>query len=219
MTDYFGALAMRTLEPERGVQPRRRAAFEPIDQTTAAAPEFTLQSAQTRSSTAPQLIRDSENVSKAPGKHRLNESVPADDSAATPRGTRDTRAASQVGTRVNDTAGISDVPHPTVRDSSTVKPQAAPRVEARPESSQPRETRDAAVVPVVVSRRPAGTGRDAQAPRASEAENEPVIRIHIGRVDVRAVMQPAPAPATPRVPRRDLVTLDGYVQQRSGGQS
>ncbi|MEQ1907476.1 MAG: hypothetical protein ABMA15_01550 [Vicinamibacterales bacterium] len=219
MTDYFGALAMRTLEPERGVQPRRRAPFEPIDQTTADAPELTLHPAETRSSRAHQSTRASEDVSKAPARHRVSERVPADDSPATPPPTRGARAALQEQAHADDAAAISDVPHPSVRESVAVKPLGQQRVEARPVSSQPLEKRDAAVVPVVVSRRAEGPGRDTQAPHTNDSANEPVIRIHIGRVDVRAVMQPAPAPTAPRGPRRDLVTLDGYVQQRSGGQS
>ena len=218
MTDYFGALAMRTLEPERGVQPRRRAPFEPIAQTTADAPELALHSTETRSMRAPKSARDSEDVSKAPVRRRLDESALADDSPVT-RPAREARAASQASARVDETTGVSDVPHPTVRDSSAVKPQAAQRVEAPPVSAQPREKRDAGVAPAVVSRQSEGPGHYAQTPHTNDSANEPVIRIHIGRVDVRAVMQPAPAPATPRGPRRDLVTLDGYVQQRDGGQS
>ena len=209
---------MRTLEPERGVQPRRRAPFEAIGPTTADASQLPSRSAETRGTKASQSARDSADVSKPPARRRLNERVPADDSPVT-HPPRDTRATSPAPARVDDPAGISDVPHPTVREASPVKPQRQQPVEMRPISSQPREKRDATAVPVVVSRRVEGPGRDAQAPPSNESANEPVIRIHIGRVDVRAVMQPAPAPTTPRGPRRDLVTLDGYVQQRSGGQS
>ena len=219
MTDYFGALAMRTLEPERGVRPRRRVPFEAIGPTTADAPELALHSDETRSPKAPPSTRESKNVSNAPIRRRLNASAPADDSAATPPPTRDTRAALQARARGADAAGISEVPHPTVRESSAVKPQGEPRSETRLVSSPPRKTREAAVAAVVMSRRAEGPGRDTRASHSDDSANEPVIRIHIGRVDVRAVMQPAPAPATPRGPRRDLVTLDNYVQQRSGGQS
>jgi hypothetical protein len=56
--------------------------------------------------------------------------------------------------------------------------------------------------------------------REREAAAEPAIRIHIGRVDVRAVMAAAPsAPPVPRDNQRALMSLDDYVQKRDRGAS
>ena len=219
MTDYFGALAMRTLEPELGVQPRRRAPFETIGHATTDATEVTIDSIDTSSTRASQLARNSEDVSKRPATRRRDERAPAVESPVTLQHSRETRATSQVRARGDDAAAISEVPHPTVRELIPVKSQGTHAADARAATSHPRETRDATVAPVVMSRRAERPGRDSQVPHASETTNEPVIRIHIGRVDVRAVTQPAPTPAAPRGTRHDFVTLESYVQQRSGGQS
>ena len=51
--------------------------------------------------------------------------------------------------------------------------------------------------------------------RASAAE-PPVIRVRIGRVEVRAVPPPQrPAPPPRAAPRRPALTLDDYLKQRS----
>jgi hypothetical protein len=46
----------------------------------------------------------------------------------------------------------------------------------------------------------------------------PSIRIHIGRVDVRAVTPPAEAPPARRERAERLMTLDEYRKQRGGGE-
>jgi hypothetical protein len=51
-----------------------------------------------------------------------------------------------------------------------------------------------------------------------QTASDPVVRIHIGRVDVRAVMAAPPRPA-PRDRRQRLTTLDEYVLKRERGSS
>lgn len=46
----------------------------------------------------------------------------------------------------------------------------------------------------------------------------PIIQVSIGRIEVRAVSEPARAPAARRVPPRALLTLDEYVRQRMKGE-
>jgi hypothetical protein len=49
-------------------------------------------------------------------------------------------------------------------------------------------------------------------------EPPPTIQVHIGRVEVRAIMSPAPPPR-PKPPRRGpTLSLDEYLKQRNGGQ-
>lgn len=209
---------MRTLEPERGVQPRRRVPFEAIGQTPLDAPESPIHPAETRPPRASDSVRDSKEVSPPRTMRKQHEEVAVDDATVTSSG-RSVQVASPARARVNDSDAISTVPHPTVRAANPERPPAAQPNDARERTSSPRRAPGAEVVPVVTSRRTDVPRVRAQTPQANESASEPVIRIHIGRVDVRAVTQSTPAPAAPRGPRRDLVTLDKYVQQRSGSQS
>ena len=45
----------------------------------------------------------------------------------------------------------------------------------------------------------------------------PIIRVTIGRIEVRAIMQPAPVAERPRAARTPpVLSLDAYLKQRSG---
>lgn len=45
----------------------------------------------------------------------------------------------------------------------------------------------------------------------------PTIRVTIGRIDVRAITPPAPAPRTPPASAKPALSLDDYLKQREGG--
>lgn len=49
-------------------------------------------------------------------------------------------------------------------------------------------------------------------------ETESVIKVNIGRVDVRAVMQQAPSPRQRKATPKPKLSLDDYLKQRDGGQ-
>jgi hypothetical protein len=54
-------------------------------------------------------------------------------------------------------------------------------------------------------------------PREKEMEIEsPVVQIHIGRIEVRAVMPPPTQPVTKAAPAQPRMTLDDYLRQREG---
>ena len=97
------------------------------------------------------------------------------------------------------------------RDSHPLTRRAETRSDDRraPESLIPR-----------ANERSAETSQES-ATRVKEAQpSEPIVRIHIGRVDVRAVT----SGALSQPPRREgkatgLMTLDEYVKQRDGGGS
>lgn len=109
-------------------------------------------------------------------------------------------------------------------------PLAAPRPHPlRAESSPPPAP---AVVTVAAERAPAATPRAAPpplghaAPRAREAGARtplpppaappapPTIQVHIGRVEVRAEVEAAPAPVHSRAPQRTAPPLSEYLAQR-----
>jgi hypothetical protein len=78
------------------------------------------------------------------------------------------------------------------------------------------------VTPVPVAARPAGqTSRaEKRAEAAARAEDggPPVVRVTIGRVEVRAVTPPAQSPAGPAAKKRAAPTLslEDYLKQRRG---
>jgi hypothetical protein len=54
-------------------------------------------------------------------------------------------------------------------------------------------------------------------PRAERRESAPTIRVTIGRVDVRAVTEPAPAPAKREPAKRAVFTIEDYIRLRREG--
>lgn len=224
MSDYFAALALRTLRPELGVQPRRRSPFEdavPLasDEAFAANDEAIAYAAQPS--------RGNERNERPPrAKRRIT--AAADSSVDEPlvqvpvtfRNTRSRAvdlgeevialSAAHSAVRVAEpmtivrTERIERDPHPLIR-----------RAEARSDDRRAPEP----LIPRA-NERSAETSQ-ASAARVKEAQpSEPIVRIHIGRVDVRAVTSGAPS----QPPRREgkatgLMTLDEYVKQRDGGRS
>jgi hypothetical protein len=71
--------------------------------------------------------------------------------------------------------------------------------------------------------RTSSTGRNLEKPsniispheEAMEVE-PPVVRIHIGRIEVRAIVPPAVKPAAKVTPPQQRMTLDDYLRQREG---
>ncbi len=50
----------------------------------------------------------------------------------------------------------------------------------------------------------------------SNHTEQPVVRIHIGRIEVRAITPPPPQPASKPAPAQPRLTLDDYLRQREG---
>lgn len=49
------------------------------------------------------------------------------------------------------------------------------------------------------------------------AESQPTIKVNIGRIEVRAVMEPVPTPPQRKVSLKPKLSLDDYLKQRDGG--
>jgi hypothetical protein len=97
---------------------------------------------------------------------------------------------------------------PSPGDIETYQP---PRVTAE---RNRESTREPAIQPITIEQiiLPAKTQ-----PRASEPAEPAVIRVTIGRIEVRATTPPLPAAPRTRPPGPAL-TLDDYLKQRNGGQ-
>lgn len=103
------------------------------------------------------------------------------------------------------------IPDPVrVRDDNDVRrvseePPPTPHPIARP-NAEPTRVEPASVRP----RLPQNESRD--------VDDEPVIRIHIGRIDVRATHEAPPTPARPARPEPKRLTLEEYARERGRGE-
>lgn len=107
--------------------------------------------------------------------------------------------------------------HFTVTARESAYEQDAPRSESASASPQRRETAGA-LRPLVFSEREYFANRNEErelTPRLPSPA--PVIRVNIGRIEVRAVPPPASAPATrPRKRNGPALSLEDYLRQRNG---
>lgn len=240
MSDYFTALAARAVEAPGAVVPRPRSRYEPISIGSAGAPNNGAvdHGAETDGAVASTTgaVRPRDGASQIAGAERSADAIEAglDAAPATGRGRRVPRTKgngqADGGRRGEDIGGRPE-PHPTVRVATserrgssvsevTIAPSrlGSPDHHAAPSSSRlPRDEHGSQ------SRSTGSTdGRLPQTPRrvatpVADATSEPTIRIHIGRVDVRAIVPASPVASPPKpadLGRSALMTLDEYVQQR-----
>ena len=224
MRDYFAALALRTLRPEIGVQPRRRSPFEDAvprgsDEAFAASDEAVAYAAR------PNDV-DERNERASRSRRRITAGMDSsvDEPFVQPPVTfRKTRSravdrgdeviavpAAQPAVRAAEPMSIVRTEH-IERDSHPL----TGRAEIRSDDRRARES----LIPRA-NERSAETSRES-ATRVKEAQPpEPIVRIHIGRVDVRAVTSGALSQPRRREGKATgLMTLDEYVKQRDGGRS
>lgn len=222
MRDYFGALVARTLQPELGVRPRHRVRWEDVPEPPADAFAAISREAIARDA------RPNEQVEgERPPRSNRRSHAETDSAGNEPR-TRSERDHS-VRKRTTDhdemkIAASAAMPHPAVPTEPAVQIRSAraasgsghvPTIK-RPGIADGRPPAAAAL---------RGTERALQVPTRLSARDrertasEPAIRIHIGRVDVRAVTAAVPAPPAPRESKRALMSLDEYVQKRDRGAS
>jgi len=201
------------------VQPRQRVRWEEPAEPIAGldAPERKPVGA------APQPLLDAEAPRRARHASMPETSRPDGELVDRPRQPRRTRKTASDEDDAN--AAPSSTPHPTVRAiepavQARSEPAAARPGDARAKTATPSDDRPRTTV------RAGGSDRARPiparvSPRERESAVEPVIRIHIGRVDVRAVT-PAVASASPpaaRDSKRALMSLEDYVQKRDRGAS
>ena len=236
MTDYFTSLARRNVL-DGGVLPRRRTSFEPIplaggDAAAETRPEQSAK-AGAASGTVGRATHNDDRRAYEPDRARYatfvnggppvvdlageasSSSIPSPDRGRTP--TKEPLAALRV------TGTIAAGPRaPLVAAAHEPRPPSLPRL-AMPAGAErsaedhppPRGGRARRAWSIPPTRPAAGPDRADIA--------EPTIRIHIGRVDVRAMAPVASAAAASRAahatPGPALTTLEDYVRQRREGGS
>lgn len=219
--DYFALLAARAVHPERGIQPRRTTIFDP---PAAAPPAGRLRQPAADGWTAGGESALDDSVRPTPGSLSLGRAMGSEPTASIDDdGADGTRADAPGGEQSDEASGEAS---PRGRLSSAAGVVAAPprepltgRVSTSTRTPDRSGTRGRHVVDVVASVRRATAANVADAAGAAHGgDREAVIRVHIGRVDVRAVVQAPAAPAAPRGSKPDLMSLDEYVLQRRGRQ-
>jgi len=218
MADYFTALAARTLRPELSVQPRQRVRWEetaePMVDAVPATERRIADGARPRVSEE-EVPRRSRRTLTA--KRSAPESEPVE-----PRQERGKRESA--GDRDNMTVASASTPHPTVRAVEPAVQVRFERVAARSEA--PGKSPAVAIDRAATTSRASGIEPVRPIPtrlsaRERESTAEPTIRIHIGRVDVRAVTAAVTGSSPPasRDSKRALMSLDEYIQKRDRGTS
>ena len=222
MADYFAALAARTLRPEPSVQPRQRVPWEVVAEPVADA--FPASEKRIVDGARPSVPDEGEPPRRSRRKSTAESSPPESEPVARRPGRgrgRRKRASDQADTH----AAAASTPHPTVRALEPAVQVRFERVAARP-GDPPGKRPGVATERTGAAARASGIERARPLPtrlsaRERESTAEPAIRIHITRVDVRAVTTAAPGSSPPasRAGQRALMSLDEYVQKRDRGGS
>jgi hypothetical protein len=221
VTDFLTSLAARSLGQEAVIQPRPEALFEPDAKTT---PEVDLvQEVETVAEVSPRP-RSRRQTLPLPTALAYAERLTAhhDENPAPEASPAVIQEHPPISIRAADPV-VSPEPVPAMRQTeSSLTEVLAARRSARPTETaiQPDERRSQ-VVPATVAPalRPAEAGSRTTAARRGgrnpavhvDAEPQaPIVRVTIGRVDVRAVIAPPEQPRrTPSKPTR--MTLDEYL--------
>ena len=226
MSDYFTALATRAVNADGGLMPRPRTPFEPVvggpGDASVTAVAFEQVSGAEEASGEDVPARRTTAATRS-GRHSAQvssrEADAAPGEAAVPRLDRQQES-------IDGPEAIGAQPHPTVRVVTSETDRVIERLREVAEPSLPMSRRAGANVTPPSPSRPVRSERSASPDRgvlpASDDGSEPTIRIHIGRVEVRAV---APASSTKASralqDRRDgaLMTLEDYARKRKEGRS
>jgi hypothetical protein len=222
MADYFAALAERTLRPEPSVQPRQRVPWEVVAEPVS----DVLPATETRiADGAPPSVWDEGEPPRRSRRKLATESNPRESEPVERRLGRERGRRKRASDRADLHAAAASTPHPTVRAVEPTVQVRFERVAARP--GDPPGNR-----PGIASERAGAAARTSGVERARplstrlsarerESTAEPAIRIHINRVDVRAVTTAAPGSSAPasRPGQHGLMSLDEYVQKRDRGVS
>jgi hypothetical protein len=202
MGDLLHNLALRTLKPEAGPQPRLRTRFEQLPTVfapVAKEPE-TIFSTETR--TNQEVIETQQPVTIAqPPPERRPKQPPESREATTPHPTiREIEKPQRV-----ETERVSHVSSPIKLPQVKVRAQPATEARAFPvprHSLQPRKA--------------AESTQKTNAPREESVERPSAVQVTIGRVEVRAMIQ-APQRQSRVTPKQGLMSLDEYLNRRAKG--
>jgi hypothetical protein len=230
MTDYLEHLAARALGLADVVRPRLIGLFEPLDpsDTVVAAEPFEVQEIERPSGRAMPPDPRSERQPSEPER-----AAPPAETAAPPRES-DSPAVTAADVETPPARQAAAVPAPSPASSTPGRPPSWPgprppaisqdpptvaasprRTAGGPPRSAPQSRLELPSPPRPPSALAPPNGpepRRGERDASSPAPTAPTIRVTIGRVDVRALAQPAPRPAAPR--RASAIALNEYLKQR-----
>jgi hypothetical protein len=248
MSDFLGNLAARAVAATNAVRPRLPSRFEspPNAESGMRAPESeriadedrsAVHSPQPAVSMVPSPLPAARTAQLIPAAHvegqaalkpppsmHLPVAPVAPSSSLSP--------ASVMQPSLTSSPAVAGVPAPVGKETSPPAPQPAQQPAPEPahaEGGPPPRKPAEPVIPqrvVVIEKQPvaaavipaspsSGTGT----PRETQTEQPgPIIRVTIGRIDVRAVLPSAPVPARKAQAVSPVLSLDEYLKQRDGGQ-
>ncbi|MFN7949727.1 MAG: hypothetical protein U0Z53_30520 [Blastocatellia bacterium] len=226
MNDYLHNLAAKTVRAVPLIEPRLASVFEPSSQF-----DLTIAADETTASATAQVEAEAVNDTTAANQGRAEKFESEIKAQLLPREADQFSQRTVLPLRANDKAlQVADsAPQPARAESQLPEPslfRSAEELTADPESveSSANENAQAAAIQIRPSVAPLVAGRQADevmkagtATSQTEQESAPVIRISIGRVEVRAVMPTAPAPRTAPARPRPGLSLDDYLREREGG--
>jgi hypothetical protein len=229
MNDYLYNLAARTLRVVPAIEPRLASVFEPssqFDLTVTAAEEAAVMTAESRQAET-EIVNDKPDANQA-RPERFNSEIK---SGITQREAHQFSQRTVLPLRVNVKAlNVDDSAQQSVQAESQLPESSlfrrAERLTADFESieSSAKENAQAAAIQIRPSITPLSvSGQTGEAMNVEPATNEtakesaPVVRISIGRVEVRAVLPTAPAPRPAPARPRPGLSLDDYLKEREGG--
>jgi hypothetical protein len=225
MTNFLGRLAARQIAPGRGLRPRSVSRFAaPESEVAADAPSLLV--APAPAAKPPSAAANAQSTAPMPEQADLQAAHGSAD-AIEPRGLHSEPRAPDPGSRTEppqrplpagetDTTDIEGSGNGRSGAVAVAAHAAAP-APGRPRHPSPLVPREIVRARETTTQHTAVAARSAVAtvPAAAETADEPVVRITIGRIEVRAAA-PAPAREKRHPARPKTMSLDEYLDRRHG---
>jgi len=111
--------------------------------------------------------------------------------------------------------GIPEAPAPFVVTQTKIVEHDAPP--ARPSAIQPVRSHSRAQVPRPLASQPVRVRQPSPVLPNDHSAEPPIVKVTIGRIEVRAAPPPAPTPRKTALPSPPKLTLDAYLKSRKEG--
>jgi hypothetical protein len=242
MSNFLNNLVARTLELAPVVQPRIQSRFEPVQATTPAAPDQTVEleaPPEPQVATTKIVETDPKPIVVAPQQHTdlhqvintiRNTHVESHEVVQIPiieKVREQTQTETRIHTEKNTDSRLEirenqileRAPRPEAPRQNPPNPRLHLPEPAPPVTREAPVTTPQPIVPRVVTRIepvPVAPAPRFEVPPLIQSEPTETINVTIGRVDVRAVFS-SQAPAAPRSRPAVVNSLDDYLKQRSEG--
>lgn len=230
MSGYLASLVDRARGLGPTVEPRLRSAFEPkprdgepwLESAAEAAPPAATPRTRDREPAKAKPENDDAETRVVSGVPRGTAPIPRDEKRPVLKNPRAVADAPIAPRDPEDVGRVEErkAPPPAIRAAERFVPPPQIRSPATERGSTRESARATASPPVVGSPLPPReTSRRQREVRAARAEvsQRPVVRVTIGRVEVRAVVSGAAPPRMPAPPAGPKLSLDEYLSRRNGG--